>query len=188
MSKIKDNNFIVIPGFIVNKYKLKGNDLLIYSIIYGFSQGGSCFCGSIQYLCDWTNSSRPGVKNSLDHLIELGLIEKIEGSPTNKYRATIEDEYLNLVDEDLNKVENTPNKLGIPSQQTWDNNIDNNINNNINKYAEQNELNNKVDNIISYFNSTCNTNFKTTTNSTKKLIRKHLKEGFSLEDFKKVNE
>jgi len=38
---------------------LKGNDLIVYAIIYGFCQTpGHKFNGSLAYLQEWTNSSR----------------------------------------------------------------------------------------------------------------------------------
>lgn len=87
--KIKDGNFINIQSFMVTELNLKGNDLLIYAIIYGFSQDGdSVFNGSIQYLSDWTNSSKRGVMKNLENLIEKGLIEKIgEKNQINCYKA-----------------------------------------------------------------------------------------------------
>ena len=33
MSKVKDTNYFIVPGWAVTKLNLKGNDLLIYSII-----------------------------------------------------------------------------------------------------------------------------------------------------------
>ena len=36
MSEIKDENFIMIQGWMVNMLNLKGNELLVYAIIYGF--------------------------------------------------------------------------------------------------------------------------------------------------------
>ena len=45
---------------------LRGNSLIIYAIIYGFSQvEGHYFNGSLQYLSDWTNSTRQGVIKNL---------------------------------------------------------------------------------------------------------------------------
>jgi len=79
MSKVKDQNYIVIQGWMLSQLELKGNDLLIYGIIYGFSQdGNNKFTGSRQYLADWTNSTKQGVTNSLTKLLEKGLITKEE--------------------------------------------------------------------------------------------------------------
>lgn len=48
---IKDENFIQISAWMVNKLNLKGNELLIYGLIYGFSKdGNSVFRGSINYI------------------------------------------------------------------------------------------------------------------------------------------
>lgn len=79
MSKVKNENFIAIQGWMVTELGLKGNSLLIYAIIYGFSQAeGQVFTGSLQYLADWTNSTRQGALRILKSLIEAGLIIKKE--------------------------------------------------------------------------------------------------------------
>ena len=55
-SKIQDNNYFQISGWMLNRLKLKGTDLQIYAIIYGFSQEGqgefyadSCRCIGIAF-------------------------------------------------------------------------------------------------------------------------------------------
>lgn len=74
---IKDENYITILGFMVNKLDLKGNELLVYAIIFGFSQlKNQRFTGSLQYLADWTNSTKQGIQKNLKSLIEKGLIAK----------------------------------------------------------------------------------------------------------------
>ena len=74
---IKRENYINIQGWMVTELGLKGNSLLIYAIIYGFSQEeGQQFTGSLQYLADWTNSTRRGVLKNLQDLVNAGLIEK----------------------------------------------------------------------------------------------------------------
>ena len=79
MSKVKNENFVAIQGWMVTELKLKGNSLLIYAIIYGFSQAEEqVFSGSLQYLADWTNSTRQGALRILKNLIEAGLIIKKE--------------------------------------------------------------------------------------------------------------
>lgn len=92
-SRIKDGNFITIQSFMVKDLKLKGNELLIYAIIYGFSQNGEDrFTGSLQYICDWTNSTKQGVMKNLKSLVEKSLIEKTEIYKNNvkfvEYHAT----------------------------------------------------------------------------------------------------
>ena len=92
-SKVNERNYIVIQGWMLTELHLKGNELLIYACIYGFSQlDGQVFSGSLQYLADWTNSTRQGVVKCLKSLIEKGYIEKadkiVNGVKFCEYRAT----------------------------------------------------------------------------------------------------
>lgn len=130
-SKVKNENHIVIHGWMVNELGLKGNELLIYAIIFGFSQTESQrYIGSLQYLADWTNSTKQGVIKNIKSLIEKQLILKedkfINGVKFVKYYAT----KFNGV---LNKVE-----WGI--KQSLPNNIEDNIEDNIDIINEINEV------------------------------------------------
>jgi DNA-binding Lrp family transcriptional regulator len=79
MSKISNENFITIQGWMVNELGLKGNELFLYAIIYGFSQAeNQVFNGSLQYIADWLNTSKQTVINTLKRLQEKELIEKKE--------------------------------------------------------------------------------------------------------------
>ena len=40
MSKVSPDNYVAIQGWMITDLNLKGNDLLIYAVIYGFSQDG----------------------------------------------------------------------------------------------------------------------------------------------------
>lgn len=76
---IKSGNYISIQGFMVKDLGLKGNELLVYAIIYGFSQDGEThFTGSLQYLADWTNSTKQGVLKNLKSLLEKKLIQRVD--------------------------------------------------------------------------------------------------------------
>ena len=78
-SKVKSENYIHIPGWAVCELGLKGNELLIYAIIHGFSQEeNQTFRGSIRYLVDWTGSSKMTVIRALRSLETKKLIRKIE--------------------------------------------------------------------------------------------------------------
>lgn len=77
MSAVKDNNFIAIQGWMRTKLNLKGNELLIYALIYGFSQdGNSRFKGSRKYIAEWCGCSLDTVDRSLGSLINKGLLVK----------------------------------------------------------------------------------------------------------------
>lgn len=93
MGAVRDDNFIVEHGWMINRLELKGNELRIYAIIYGFSQTeGTWFTGGLQYLADWVRGTKQGVIGNLKALIEKGLIEKQEtitnGVKLCSYRAT----------------------------------------------------------------------------------------------------
>lgn len=75
---IKNENYIQISGWMVSELKLKGNELLIYAVIHGFSQDGkSDFHGGLNYLAEWTNSTKQGVIKSLKSLVEKKLVVKV---------------------------------------------------------------------------------------------------------------
>lgn len=135
-SKVKNENYIVIQGFMINEMKLKGNELLVYAIIYGFSQEeGQVFSGNLQYLADWTNSSKQGVSKNLKSLVEKGYLGKndkyINGVKFCEYYATKFNGVCNSV------VQGIQQSLIPPIQQSLTNNIDlDNIDNNINNKKE----------------------------------------------------
>lgn len=92
-SKVNRSNYISVQGFMVRDLRLKGNELLVYAIIYGFSQAeNQVFNGSLQYLADWTNSTKRSVMTCLKSLVEKGYIGKnekmINGVKFCEYYAT----------------------------------------------------------------------------------------------------
>ena len=79
MNEITDKNYIVIQSFMVRDLRLKGNELLIYAIIFDSSQTEEQkFSGSLRYLAGRTNSTKRGVLNSLKSLMQKGYIKKEE--------------------------------------------------------------------------------------------------------------
>lgn len=92
MSKVNPDNYIVIQGWMLSDLKLKGTELLVYAIIYGFSQAEEqCYTGSLTYLSEWTNTTKMTVMTALKNLTEKGAIEKKEdlknGVKFCRYRA-----------------------------------------------------------------------------------------------------
>ena len=76
---MKSKNFITIQGWMRTELNLKGNDLLVYAIIYGFSQSDNQrFTGSLQYLADWCGATKQGIQKNLKNLLDANLIEKHE--------------------------------------------------------------------------------------------------------------
>ena len=76
---IKNENYITIQGWMLNELELKGNSLIIYATIYGFSQINNCeFTGSANYLAEWCGCSRQTVMSTLNKLVADDLIIKRE--------------------------------------------------------------------------------------------------------------
>lgn len=76
---MKNENFITIFGWMVNELRLKGTELLVYAIIYGFSQDCvSEYKGSQNYIAEWCNVDRITVNRVLKNLVKKGLIEKTD--------------------------------------------------------------------------------------------------------------
>ena len=76
---MQDTNFISIQGWMRTELNLSGNELLVYAIIYGFSQDGeSKFTGSRQYLADWCGCTVRNIQLVLNDLVNKGLLTKTE--------------------------------------------------------------------------------------------------------------
>lgn len=156
------DNYILIQGFMVSELDLKGTELLVYAIIYGFSQTeGQCFTGSLKYLSEWTNCTVRGVTKCLNSLKEKGLIEAVPGedgkrkgytvphcSETMEQSSHMEQSSIEQSSpmeqssyDDRTKFHEVWNKVPMGMEQSSPNNIDNNIiyYNNINNNAHTRE-------------------------------------------------
>ena len=73
------NNYLSIQGWMTEQLGLKGNELITYALIHGFSQDGeSKFNGSIAYIQHGLGCARQTVFNTLQSLEKKGLIKKHE--------------------------------------------------------------------------------------------------------------
>ena len=76
--------YIVILPWMREDLDLKGNELLIYALIHGFSQEKQgCFFGSLEYICRACGCSRGTVISTLKALCERGLLHKRELTENN---------------------------------------------------------------------------------------------------------
>ena len=147
-SKINNDNYITIQGWMVNKLNLKGNSLLIYAIIFGFTQDNeSWFTGSLTYLQDWLGVSKNTVRNALDLLVNKGLIYKdtqsVNGIIYNRYRNSYS----------VSKIDTTKQKKAQPYQNLdggvskFDNGVYQNLDGGVSKIDPNNKEYNILDNI-----------------------------------------
>ena len=72
------DRYYTVLDFMVSELQLKGLERDIYAIIYGFCQAGRTYTGSLQYLADWTLTTKQGVIKVLKKLEEKGLLIKEE--------------------------------------------------------------------------------------------------------------
>lgn len=75
---VKPENYILVCGWMVTELGLKGNELLLYAMIYGFTQDNETeFSGSLTYMQEWLGvGSRHTVLDALERLIAKGYIKK----------------------------------------------------------------------------------------------------------------
>lgn len=131
------DNYITIQGFMIVDLGLSGNELIMYALIYGFSQNGEAhFHGSLNYITTAVNVTKANAKKILDRLVEKGLIKKrdvvIGGVKYCDYKVTpVEGCYQNdnkggiVSAEGRYSFDNGGGIVSIPN-----NNIDNNKDNN----------------------------------------------------------
>ena len=165
---MENTDFLNIQGWMINELNLKGNELIIYALIYGFTKDGvSEFRGSRQYMADWTNSSVRSVQNVVNSLVNKGMIEK--NNHINKYGSLETSGYKAINVPKLSseksssplekKVHEGSEKSSSPlekkvhegSEKSSHNNIDNNISNNIVDIKEKNVKKETVNSVITEY-------------------------------------
>lgn len=125
---IKSENFITIQGWMRTELKLKGNALLVFALIWGFSQmEGQKFTGNLQYIADWCGATKQGVIKNLKALIDKGLIAKEELIINGKKCCHYSTKFNGTVKQSLT---DNSTKFNDTVKQSLTNNINNkNINN-----------------------------------------------------------
>lgn len=149
---MENTDFLNIQGWMINELNLKGNELIIYALIYGFTKdGASEFRGSRQYMADWTNSSVRSVQNVVNSLVNKGMIEK--NNHINKYGSLETSGYKAINVPKLSSEKNSlvEKKVHEGSEKSSHNNIDNNISNNIVDIKEKNIKKESVNSVISEY-------------------------------------
>lgn len=79
MSKFKNNNHFTIFGWMIHRLGLKDSKLIVYAIVYSFSQDGENeYYGGRKYMAEASARSLPTVDRMLVELEKDGLIKKME--------------------------------------------------------------------------------------------------------------
>lgn len=184
---MQDENYITIQGWMRNVLDLKGNELMVYALIYGFSQDGETeFTGSAGYIAEWIGSTKRTVFNILETLTDRKLLEKTEKHNNGVKFCTYK---ISPVVKNFHRGSEKISSGG--SEKISPNNIVfNNIDNNIDK---ENIKRNICKDIVDEYNITCDRLAKAErlTEGRKKHIKARLDE-FSREEmtmaFCKANE
>lgn len=129
---MKNNQFYVVQGWMLNELHLTGNELVCYATIYGFCQDGeSVFKGTATYIAECVGCTREYATKLLRKLTENGLVIKIQQEKTNIPAYSINWDLLRKFTGGVNKVYR---ECEQSSQDTYNNNID------INKETKNNKL------------------------------------------------
>ena len=112
---VKDNSYVVIQSFMVNELNLKGNELIVYAVIYGYTQDGEhWFYGTRGHLAEWCGATKSTVTNCLKTLLDKGLLEREEkneyGVIKVRYRVVKNSAPLSKIDPTLIKISSINNK------------------------------------------------------------------------------
>lgn len=131
---IKPNSYYTIQYWMISNLELKGLELNVYAIIYGFSRDHSgSFTGSRGYLASFTNSTKAGIDKALKSLLKKGLLEKKEYRHHGiKNCVYVAKEVANIVDHQKTKSGGVVNSVVEGSKLSCGNNIDYIIEDNIN--------------------------------------------------------
>lgn len=82
-----DENFVHLSAWMVDRLGLKGNDLIAYAIVYGFSQDGKgWYYGGREYLAGWIGCNEKTAGAVLARLTDAGLLRKVEQATSNGRR------------------------------------------------------------------------------------------------------
>lgn len=123
---MKNENYINIQGWMIKELNLKGNELILFAIIYGFSQDGkSEYFGSIRYISEALKISTRTSAQLIRNLLDKKLIKRVSES------HYIVEESNTLWKKVIQGVEES-NTLGVEESNTNNNNsINKNTNLNI---------------------------------------------------------
>lgn len=179
MKHFGDYNSFVIHGWMSNKLGLKGTDRIVYAIVYSFTQGGNGeFFGGHKYMAEAASKSVDTIRRSLQHLEDLGLIEKKErendGVSRCRYSAFVNDDGEGIFKEGAKSVEGSMQNADRGSMQNAPsyNNKENIYNNKENNKEKNNNVREGFvfpDDKEANFLEWCNTNIPNLMRNTKPL-------------------
>lgn len=126
------DDFILVRRFMSTELGIQSkNEMLLYALIYSYSDGGSAFYGSTEYLAKRLGSSKSRIIKVLNEMVSKGLIIKKTSGRFNFYVTNFN--YVCNTDEPP-VSEQHPIRCQVDTESSvipTPNNINNNIKNNI---------------------------------------------------------
>ena len=126
------DDFILVRRFMSTELGIQSkNEMLLYALIYSYSDGGSAFYGTTEYLAKRLGSSKSRIIKVLNEMVSKGLIIKKTSGRFNFYVTNFN--YVCNTYEPSVSVQH-PERCQIDTESSvtpTPNNINNNINNNI---------------------------------------------------------
>lgn len=190
-SRINADSYIVVQGWMITELNLKGNELLVFAIIHGFSQDNAGeFTGSLQYLADWTNSSKRWCIKSLQALVDRGLLIKkeiwLEGVKYCTYKINVARGGEQNSSRSEQSSSGVVNKVHGGGEQNGQRGGEQSSPNKLSIYNLEDKLDIYIVEIVDYLNEKTGKKFSPNTASTRKHITARLKEGRTVDECKKV--
>lgn len=194
-SILKEHNDVTLKAFMVNDLHLSGNELIIFAVVYSFSQDGeSCFYGSRKYLASWCQIHEGAVDYQLNKLLKKGLITKSHTRREDGSLCSILRANLPLIESLMGqsqKFESGDTKICDSHTQKFSTGYTQKF------MTNKEEVNTQVDTkedkeripfseIIDYLNEKANRRYRPSTPKTREHIRARWNEGYRLDDFKRV--
>ena len=123
-TKLKQGGFFVVQHWMRTELELKGNELMVYAIIYGFSQDGeSVYKGGYGYLADSTGLSENGARNIVKELVARGLLKelkiKVGGILVNQYVAVRNPTPGTVPEDGADPYKNCTHTKNVPLQKVY---------------------------------------------------------------------
>lgn len=193
-SILKEHNDVTLKAFMVNDLHLSGNELIIFAVIYSFSQDGeSCFYGSRKYLASWCQTHEGAVDYQLNKLLKKGFITKShirreDGSLCNVLRANLP--LIESIMGKSQKFESGDTKICDSHSQKFETGhsqkfVTNKEESNTQEDTKEDKKEPPYAEIIGYLNEKAGRRHRVT-DRTKGMICARLREGYTLEDFRRV--
>lgn len=191
MNRIKDENYYLIHGWMINKLNLKGAKLQLFAIIYGFTQDGvNEFNGSYNYLAEFVGTTKRTIIHSLKELVDLNYLLKKELYNNNikfvTYKANLN--FINQPKINNGTYQNNNNAYLVDCISDVSNtDTNNNQMTTQDKLVEEKRKDIDYEQIKDLFNDTCVSfpKIKTLSEARKKAIKARLKK-YTVNDFKEM--